>query len=83
MCPIVSACGTVTYNTDKFITEFFNITRARLHPLLKLVQILIHKIKHFSINPEEETLVLYVSGCFSFCLNNIALNFLINRTHFD
>ena len=45
MCPIVSACGTATYNTTKFITKiFFKITVARLHPLLKIVQISSRKL---------------------------------------
>ena len=39
MCPIVSACGTATYNTlPNSSLKFFKITVARLHPLLKIVQ---------------------------------------------
>ena len=57
--PIVSACGTATYNTAKLINKFLQITVARHHPLLKTVQISSRKIKHLSINPEEETLVSF------------------------
>ena len=66
MHPIVSACCTATYNTAKFIPNFFKITVARLHPLLKIVQISSKKIKHPSINQEEETLVSFdVSALFT------------------
>ena len=44
MCPIVSACGTVTYSIAKFITKFFKITVAVLHSLLKIVQISSRKL---------------------------------------
>ena len=36
--PIVSACGTATYNIAKCITKTFKITVAMLHPLLKIVK---------------------------------------------
>ena len=45
MHPIVSACGTETYNTAKFITKILQITVARPHPLLKIVQISSTKLK--------------------------------------
>ena len=62
MHPIVSACGTTTYTLPKFITKILQITVPRLHPLLNIVQ----KIKHLSINPEEETLVSFdVSALFT------------------
>ena len=54
MHPIVSACGTAAYNTAKFITKIFKITLGRLHPLLKIVQTFIQKIKHLSINPGKK-----------------------------
>ena len=44
MCPIVSDCGTATYNTAKFITKIFKITVARLHSLLKIVHISSRKL---------------------------------------
>ena len=44
ICPIVSACGTATYNTAKFITKILQIIVARLHPLLKIVQISSRKL---------------------------------------
>ena len=57
---IVSACGTATYNAAKFITKFFKITLARLHPsFVKDSTDFIKKIKHLSINPEEVTLVSF------------------------
>ena len=39
MCPIVSACGTATYTLSNSSLKFFKITVARLHLLLKIVQI--------------------------------------------
>ena len=44
MCPTISACGTATYNTAKFITKVLPIPVARHHPLLKTVQISSRKL---------------------------------------
>ena len=65
MCPIVSACGTATYNTANFITKILQNYCDRLHPLLKIVQTSSRKL-NISINPEEETLVSFdVSALFT------------------
>ena len=45
--PIYSACGTETYNTAKFITIILQITVARFHPLLKIVQISSRKLNFY------------------------------------
>ena len=37
MHPVVSACGTATYNNTTFIPKFCKITVARFNPLLKIV----------------------------------------------
>ena len=44
ICPIVSACGTATYNTAKFISKILQITVERLHPLLKIEKISLRKL---------------------------------------
>ena len=80
MCPIVSACSTATYNTAKFITKILQNTVARLHPLLKIVQISLRKIKHLSINPEEENLVSFdVSALFTSIPVSVALQLSIPK----
>ena len=66
MCPIVSACGTATYSTAKFITKIIQHYCGRTSSFVKDSIDFIKKIKHLSINPKEETLVsLDVSGLFT------------------
>ena len=57
MHPIVSACGTATYNTAKFITKILQNYCGMMSSFIKDSTDFIQKIKHISINPEEETLV--------------------------
>ena len=63
MCPIVSACGTATYNTAKFITEILQNYCGKTSSYIKDSTDFIKKIKHLSINPEEETLVSFDVQC--------------------
>ena len=66
MCPIVSACGTATYNTAKFITKILKNYCCKTSSFVKDFTDFIKKIKHLSINPEEETLVSFdVSALFT------------------
>ena len=66
MYPIVSACGTATYNTVKFITKILQNYCHKISSFVKDSTDFIQKIRHFSINPEEETLVSFdVSAFFS------------------
>ena len=66
MCPIVSACGTATYNTAKFITKILQNYCGKASTFVKDSTDLIKKIKHLSINPAEETLVSFdVSALFT------------------
>ena len=65
MHPIVSVCGTVIYNTAKFITKILQNYCGKIHPLLKIVQILSRKIKYLSINPEETSVSFDVSALFT------------------
>ena len=66
MCPIVSACGTATYNTAKFITKILQNYCGKTSSFVKDSTDFIKKIKHLSINPEEETLVSFdVSALFT------------------
>ena len=66
MHPILSACGTVTYNTAKFITEILQNYCGKTSSFVNDSTDFIKKIKHLSINPEEETLVSFdVSGLFT------------------
>ena len=59
MCPIVSACGTATYNTAKFITEILQNYCGKTSSFVTNSTDFIKKIKHLSINPEGETLVSF------------------------
>ena len=59
MHPIVSACGTSTYNTAKFITKILQNDCGKTSSSVKDSTDFIKKIKHLSINPEEETLVSF------------------------
>ena len=66
MQPIVSACGTATYNTVKFITKILQNYCGETSYFVKDSTDFIKKIKHLSINPEEETLVSFdVSALFT------------------
>ena len=65
MCPIVSACGTGTYNTAKFITKILQNYCGKTSTFGKDSTDIIKKIKHLSTIPEEETLALFnVSSLF-------------------
>ena len=59
MHPIVSACGTATYNTAKFITKILQNYCGKTSSFVKDSTEFIKKIKHLSINPEEEILVSF------------------------
>ena len=66
MHPIVSACGTVAYNTAKFITKILQNYCGKTSSFVKHSTNFIKKIKHLSINPKEETLVSFdVSALFT------------------
>ena len=66
MHSIVSACGTATYNTAKFITKILQNYCCKTSSFVKDSTDFIKKIKHLSINPEEETLVSFdVSALFT------------------
>ena len=66
MHPIVSACGTATYNTAKFITKILQNYCGKTSSFVKDSTDCIKNIKHLSINPEEETLVSFdVSALFT------------------
>ena len=66
MHPIVSACGTSTYNTVTFITKILQSYYGKTSSFIKYSTDFIKKIKHLSINPEEEKLVsLDVSALFT------------------
>ena len=66
MHAIVSACGTATYNTAKFITKILQNYCGKTSSFVKDSTDFIKKIKHRSINPEEETLVSFdVSAVFT------------------
>ena len=56
---IVSVCGTVTYNTAKFITKILPNYCGKTSSFVKDNTDFIQKMKHLSINPEEETLVSF------------------------
>ena len=73
MHPIVSACCTATYNTAKFSTKILQNYCGKTSCFVKECTDFIKKIKHLSINPEEETLVSYdVSALFTSILVPVA-----------
>ena len=59
MCPIVSTCGTAANNSTKFITKILQNYCGKTSSFVKDSTDFIKKIKHLSINPEEETLVSF------------------------
>ena len=66
MHPIVLACNMVTYNTAKLITKIFQNYCGKTSSFVKDSTDFIKKIKHLSLNPEEETLVSFdVSALFT------------------
>ena len=74
MHPIVSACDTPTYNTAKFITKILQNYCGKTSSFVKDSTDFIEKIKHLSINPEEETLVSFdVSDLFTSIPVSVAL----------
>ena len=74
LCPIVSACGTATYNTAKFITKILQNYCGKTSSFVKDSTDFIQKVKHLSINPEEETLVSFdVSALFTSIPEPVAL----------
>ena len=74
MFRIVSACGSAAYNTAKFISKILQNYRGKTSSFVKDSTDLIQKIKHLSINPEEESLVSFdVSALFPSILVPVAL----------
>ena len=66
MCSIVSTCGTATDNTAKFITKILQNYYGKTSYFVIDSTDFTQKIKHLSINPEEETLVSFdVSALFT------------------
>ena len=66
MHPIVSAYGTATYNTTKFIINILQNYCGKTSSFVKDNTDFTNKFKNLSINPEEEALVLfYVSALFT------------------
>ena len=85
MHPIVSACGTATYNIANFITKILQNYCGKTSSFVKDSIDFIQKIKHLSINPEEETLVsfdvsdLFTSTCYT--VSDQFQNFYLHQLH--
>ena len=74
MCPIVSACGTATYNTATFITKILQNYCGKTSSFMTENTDFIKKMKHPTINPEEETLISFdVSALFTSIPVHVAL----------
>ena len=74
MHPIVSPCGTATYNTTKCTSKILQNYCGKISSFVKDSIDLIQKMKHLSINPGEETLVSFdVSALFTNILVPVAL----------
>ena len=74
ICPIVSVCGTATYNTTIYISKILQNYCGKTSPFVKDSTNFSWKIKHFPINPEEETLVSFdVSAFFTSIPVHVAL----------
>ena len=66
MHPIGLAHGTATYSSAKFIIKFLQNYCGKTSSFVKDSTDFIQKNKHFSINPEEETLISFdVSALFT------------------
>ena len=65
MCPIVSACGTTTYNSAKFISNILQNYCGKTSSFVKDSTYFIKKIKHLPINPEETLVSFDVSALFT------------------
>ena len=59
MHPIVSACGTATYNTAKFISKILQNSCFKTSSFVMDSTDFFQKVRHLSINPEEDTLVSF------------------------
>ena len=69
--PVVSACDTATNNTAKFSSKILQTYCGKTSSFVKDSTDFIQKIKHLSINPEEETLVSFdVSAVFHWYTNS-------------
>ena len=80
MCPIVSACGTATYNPGKYITKTLQNYTGKISSFVKYSIDFNRKIKSLSINPEEEILVSFdVSALFSSIPVPVALQVIISK----
>ena len=72
--PIVSACGTATYNNAKFISKILENYCSKTSSFVKDRTDFIKKIKHLSVNPREETLASFdVSALFTSIPVTVAL----------
>ena len=61
---ILLACGTTTYNTAKFLSKILQNYCGKTSSFVKDSTDFTKKIKHLSINPEEETLVSFDVSAF-------------------
>ena len=76
MCPIVSACGTSTYNLAKYLTKILKVYIGHTSSFVKDSKDLTDKLKSIKLQDNEELVSFDVSALFTSIPVNQALDFI-------
>ena len=74
MCPIVSACGTFTYNLAKYLTKILKVYIGHTSSFVKDSKDLTDKLKSIKLQDNEELVSFDVSALFTSIPVNQALD---------